>query len=46
LDAIKKLQNCEAHATYILSNNDINVLKSLKINITCEPKFYSEQLYY
>ena len=46
LDALKKLQNCEAHATYILSNNDINVLKSLKINITCEPKFYSEQLYY
>ena len=39
---LKKLKYCEAHSTYMVNNGDLKALKSLKINITCEPKFLSE----
>ena len=45
LSCIKKLETCDAHSTYILPNDEIKALKSLKINITCEPKFYSEDAF-
>ena len=45
LSNIKKLENCDAHATYILPNDEVKTLKSLKINITCESKFYSEDTF-
>ena len=45
LDNLKKLNNCEAHSTYIIEGNDLNVLKSLRINVTSEPQFYFEDLY-
>ena len=45
LDNLKKLNNCEAHSTYIIEGNDLNVLKSLRINVTSEPQFYFEELY-
>lgn len=37
---IKKLEGCEAHATYIVHNGDLKALKNLKINLTCESEFY------
>lgn len=40
LEHLKILDNCDAHATYLLEDEDINVLRKLKINITCEPEFY------
>lgn len=40
-----KLAYCEAHSSYIVQNGDLNVLKNLKINLTCEPEFYSNNLY-
>ena len=46
LSSIKKLKDCEAHATYMVANEDIKSLKSLGINITCEPIFYSDNLFY
>jgi len=42
LNNISKLKNCDAHSTYIITNGDLKTLKSLKINITCEPVFESE----
>ena len=42
LSNLKKLKNCEAHATYMVENGDKKALKSLKINLTCEPKFKSD----
>ncbi len=46
LNNIKKLENCDAHATYIVTNGDLKTLKSLKINLTCESEFYLDKLYY
>ena len=42
LNNIKKLENCDAHASHILKQSDYDALKSLKINITCEPKFIKD----
>ena len=39
---LKKLNNCDAHATYIVEKNDLEALRSLLINFTCEPIFYNE----
>ena len=45
LNNIQKLKNCDAHATYIISNGDLKTLKSLKINLTCEPIFFNDSIY-
>ena len=45
LSYIKKLENVDAHSTYILPNDELKALKALKINVTCEPKFYSEDTF-
>ena len=39
---LKKLNNCDAHATYIVEQADIEALRSLLINLTCEPIFNNE----
>ncbi len=39
LSNLKKLNGCEAHATYIVDNGDKKTLKNLKINLTCEPEY-------
>ena len=38
INLIDKLRGCEAHATYIIEKGELNVLKNLGINLTCEPK--------
>lgn len=45
LDNMKKIENCEAHSTYIIQNGDLSVLKNLKINLTCEPVYFSNDLF-
>lgn len=40
-----KLAGCDAHATYIIQNGDLKALKSLGINLTCEPEFYSNEIF-
>lgn len=45
LESLNKLNNCEAHATYILTNGDAKPLKQLKINYTCDPEFKSNDLF-
>ncbi len=42
LKKLKKLNNCDAYATYIVGLEDANALKSLLVNLICEPKFYNE----
>lgn len=39
---LKKLNNCDAHATYIVEKADLEALRSLLINLTCEPIFNNE----
>lgn len=46
LTNLKKLKDCDAHATYIVQNGDFKSLKSLGINLTCEPEFYLDKIYY
>ena len=45
LENLKKLENCEAHATYIIQDSERKALKNLKINLTCDPKFLLDNLY-
>ena len=42
LNNLTKLKDCEAHATYIVEKADLDALRSLLINLTCEPIFYNE----
>lgn len=46
LNNLKKLKNCEAHATYIVSNGDKKTLKSLKINLTCQAEYLPNEDFY
>lgn len=39
---LKKLNNCDAHATYIVEQADLEALRSLLINLTCDPIFNIE----
>ena len=45
LKQLEKLKNCEAHSSYIITNGELKKLKELKIRLTCEPNFYSDNLY-
>ncbi len=45
LSTLNKLNGCEAHSTYIVTNGDLTILKSLKINLTCEPVYFSNNLF-
>lgn len=38
LESIDKLRGLEAHSSYMVSTTELKVLKSLGINLTCEPK--------
>ena len=38
ISKIGDLRGCEAHSTYIMEQSELNVIKNLGINLTCEPK--------
>ena len=38
INNLSKLRGCEAHSSYIIEKSELNVLKNLGINLTCEPK--------
>jgi len=38
IDKIGELRGCEAHSTYIIEQSELNAIKNLGINLTCEPK--------
>lgn len=42
LEKLKDLKGCDCYATYIVDEIDKKLIKSLGINLICEPKFYNE----
>ncbi|MGI6154273.1 MAG: DUF1846 domain-containing protein [Christensenellaceae bacterium] len=46
MSKLVKLAGCEMHSTCMLMQADESVLKKLKINLTCEPVFPTDDLYY
>ena len=38
ISKIGDLRGCEAHSTYIIEQSELNAIKNLGINLTCEPK--------
>ena len=38
ISKIGELRGCEAHSTYMIEQSELNVIKNLGINLTCEPK--------
>ena len=46
LDHLSSLRGCQAHATTILSRSDEECLRKLGIDVTCEPVYPSDNLYY
>ena len=45
LKQLEKLKDCEAHSSHIITNGELKALKELKIRLTCEAKFASDNLY-
>ena len=45
LNYLDDLKDCEAHASYIVTNGEKKALSKLGIRLTCEPKFHSDNLY-
>ena len=45
LQNMKKLKNCDAHATYIVDGGDRETLKGLKINLTCSNDYLNQELH-
>lgn len=45
LKELEKLSNIDLHATYIIENGDLKILRDLKINFTSEPEFYNERIF-
>ena len=45
IQELPKLKNAQAHSTIILSEVDMNALKKLKIDVTCETEHYEHRLY-
>ncbi len=43
---LESLRRCEAHSTVILSQVDLDVYRKLGINLTCEPRRQTKNLYY
>ena len=37
INELEKLRGCDAHCSYILEKSELNALKNLGINLTCEP---------
>ncbi len=45
LDNLEKLEGIEAHCTYILNNGDLSTFKNLKVKLTCEPVYLTNDLF-
>ena len=44
VDCINELAGCEMHSTRMLLKSDEDALRKIKVNLTSEPKFLSDQL--
>jgi uncharacterized protein (UPF0371 family) len=45
LAQISKLKDCEVHSTYVIPTADEDFLRKLKVNLTCDDIFASNQLF-
>lgn len=43
---LEKLQGCKAHCTAILSDRDEQTLRSMGIDVTCDPEYVTTNLYF
>ncbi|MBY6946562.1 DUF1846 family protein, partial [Clostridium botulinum] len=46
MEKLPLLRGCQAHATTILSRADDTTLGKLGVDVTCDPNYPSESLYY
>ena len=46
LEKLDELRCCEVHTSVILSSVDVSTLKKLGVNLTCEPRYQSKNLYH
>lgn len=46
LAQLPKLVGCEVHCTVILSQTDENILRRLKLNVSCDPTYQTKKLYH
>ena len=45
MEQLKKLAGCEVHMTHIPTPGDEKGLRSLGVNLTCEPNFATNKLF-
>lgn len=46
MDKLQELKGAQAHSTVMLNDSDEQILKRLGVDITCDPVYPSENLYY
>ncbi|NLK22224.1 MAG: DUF1846 domain-containing protein [Epulopiscium sp.] len=46
MDRLGMLKGCQAHSTTIISRNDEQIFGKLGIDITCDPEYATQNLYY
>ena len=46
MQQINKLEHSDLHSTTMLSSVDLNMLKKLGIEVTCEPVYQTKKLYH
>lgn len=46
LDKLSQLKGCQVHSTTILSTSEEQVFRKLGIDVTCDPEYASEMLFY
>ena len=46
MEKLPQLKNCQAHTTTILNRADEQTFRKLGVDVTCDPVFPSENLYY
>ncbi|MDR1668702.1 MAG: DUF1846 domain-containing protein [Oscillospiraceae bacterium] len=46
MEQLEHLRDCEAHSTVLLSRVDQNTFRNLGVNLTCEARYETKQLYH
>ena len=46
VEGLSKLKDAQAHSTVMLNRSDEQTLKKLGIDVTCDPEYASENLFY
>jgi uncharacterized protein (UPF0371 family) len=46
MEKLSMLKGCQAHSTIILNTNDEQTFRKLGIDVTCDPEYPSDSLYY